>query len=146
MPARGGFTSKILARCDTGGRPLAFVITGGEASDGKQLTSLRLIDADIPAPRNLLAEAGYDSDANRDELLKHSTGPLIHTHPTRKHIPSLDKLLSNPQSHRTYSQQDKAVKTRRDAVRKDRIFFESACNARSNIHWAQKLFPQCPGH
>ena len=31
--SRGGFTSKIHARCDTQGRPLGFVLTGGQLSD-----------------------------------------------------------------------------------------------------------------
>ena len=31
--SRGGFTSKIHARCDNQGLPVGFILTGGEASD-----------------------------------------------------------------------------------------------------------------
>ncbi len=51
------------------------------------------IDDDIPAPKNLLADAGYDSDANRDELLHHGVRPVIRPNPTRTRIPSFDKLM-----------------------------------------------------
>ena len=31
--SRGGFTSKVHARCDNQGLPVGFILTGGEASD-----------------------------------------------------------------------------------------------------------------
>nr|WP_244517822.1 transposase [Ancylobacter rudongensis] len=40
--SRGGFTSKIHARADGQGRPLGFVLTGGEASDYKAVDDLSL--------------------------------------------------------------------------------------------------------
>ncbi len=43
-----------------------------------------------PRPRLLLADAGYDSDANRASLLLHATLPVIKSNPTRKNVPSLD--------------------------------------------------------
>ena len=51
------------------------------------------IDLGLPRPRHLLADAGYDGDANRDELLVHGTRPVIRPNPTRKNIPSLDKTM-----------------------------------------------------
>jgi transposase len=91
--SRGGFTSKIHARCDGDGRPLAIQITGGEASDSKQLSPLMAIDVGLPAPKHLLADAGYDGDANRAELLICSIRPVIRPNPTRKNMPSLDKTM-----------------------------------------------------
>jgi transposase len=43
-----------------------------------------------PQPKNLLADAGYDSDANRQELLIHGIRPVIKPNPTRKNVPSFD--------------------------------------------------------
>jgi len=51
------------------------------------------MDDDIPAPKSLLADAGYDSDANRHELLQHGIRPVIRANPTRKTIPSFDRPL-----------------------------------------------------
>ena len=38
--SRGGFTTKLHARCDARGRPLGFVLTGGEAYDIKGFAPL----------------------------------------------------------------------------------------------------------
>lgn len=47
---RGGFTSKIHARCDGRGRPLGFTLTPGQAHDTKGfLTLLRMIGDKIDA-------------------------------------------------------------------------------------------------
>jgi len=50
--SRGGFTSKIHARCDNQGRPLGFVLTGGQVSDYKAVNAM-------------LADRGYDSGSFR---------------------------------------------------------------------------------
>jgi transposase len=69
---------------------LAFIVTGGEGADSKQLVPLMEIALDIPPPKNLLADAGYDIDANRDELLIHGIRPVIKPNPTRKNVPDFD--------------------------------------------------------
>ena len=51
------------------------------------------IDLGLPSPKHLLADAGYDGDANRAELLVHGTRPVIRPNPTRKTMPSLDKVM-----------------------------------------------------
>ncbi|WP_374195579.1 transposase, partial [Gluconobacter sp. P1D12_c] len=65
--SRGGFTSKIHARCDNQGRPLGFVLTGGQVSDYKAVNALMALPA--PNPRAMLADRGYDSDSFRQNLL-----------------------------------------------------------------------------
>jgi transposase len=66
--SRGGFTTKLHARCDARGRPLGFVLTGGEAHDIKGFAPLlRMIADRIEA---LLADKGYDADTIRNELAK----------------------------------------------------------------------------
>jgi transposase len=64
--SRGGFTSKLHARCDGRGRPLGFVLTAGQAHDIQGFGPLfRMIVDRIEA---LLADKGYDADAIREEL------------------------------------------------------------------------------
>ncbi|WP_415575286.1 transposase [Gluconobacter japonicus] len=51
------------ARCDTQGRPLGFVLTGGQASDYKATDALMTLP--VPSPKAMLADRGYDSDSFR---------------------------------------------------------------------------------
>nr|WP_249193702.1 IS5 family transposase [Gluconobacter wancherniae] len=75
----GGFTSKIHARCYNQGRPLGFVLTGGQLSDYKAVDAL--LELPAPNPRAMLADRGYDSDSFRQDLLIHGILPVI---PSRK--------------------------------------------------------------
>ncbi|WP_408879384.1 transposase [Gluconobacter wancherniae] len=77
--SRGGFTSKIHARCDNQGRPLGFVLIGGQVSDYKAVNTL--LELPTPNPRAILADRGYDNDSFRHDLLIHGILPVI---PSRK--------------------------------------------------------------
>jgi transposase len=60
--------AKLHARCDARGRPLGFVLTGGEAHDIKGFAPLLQMVADkIEA---LLADKSYDADAIREVLAR----------------------------------------------------------------------------
>lgn len=73
--SRGGFTTKLHARCDRQGRPLCFVLTPGQAHDVKGFGPLFGMLADrIEA---LLADKGYDTDAIREELAKADVEAVI---------------------------------------------------------------------
>ena len=64
--SRGGFTSKLHARCDAKGRPLGFVLTPGQTHDTQGFAPLfRMISDRIEA---FLADKGYDADAIREEI------------------------------------------------------------------------------
>jgi transposase len=64
--SRGGFSTKIHARCDGKGRPVGFVLTPGQTHDNQGfLPLLRLIGERILA---MIADKGYDADAIREEL------------------------------------------------------------------------------
>lgn len=86
--SRGGLTCKIHLACDGAGRPLAFVITGGNTNDCTQFTSV--MDAlRVPRigrgrprtrPEHVLCDKGYSSRAIRDWLRKHG---IRHTIPER---------------------------------------------------------------
>lgn len=77
--SRGGFTSKINARCDNQGRPFGFAFSGGQVSDYKATDAL--VTFPDPNPKAMLADRGYDSDCSRQDLLIHGILPII---PSRK--------------------------------------------------------------
>jgi transposase len=63
--SRGGFSTKIHLKADFDGLPLAFHLTGGEASDSRNFAVLLDIGPDI-TPRAVLGDKGYDAKANRE--------------------------------------------------------------------------------
>lgn len=64
--SRGGFTTKLHARCDAKGRPLGFVLAPGQTHDIQGFAHLfRMIADRIEA---FLADKGYDADAVREEI------------------------------------------------------------------------------
>jgi len=73
--SRGGFTCKVHARCDNQGRPLGFILTGGEASDYGAVDNLMALP--VTKPKALLADKGYDGDAVRANLLIRGNLPII---------------------------------------------------------------------
>ena len=61
---------------DFDGLPLAFHLTGGEASDSRNFEILLDIGPDI-APRAVLGDKGYDSKANRQAARRRGICPAI---------------------------------------------------------------------
>lgn len=80
--SRGGFTSKVHARCDNQGLPVGFILTGGEASDYTAAADLMALPA--PSPKALLADKGYDGDRLRENLLVRGILPIIPPRLNRK--------------------------------------------------------------
>lgn len=78
--SRGGFTSKVHCIADAQGRPLAFHLTGGEATDCKNYEVL--IDLTEATPAALLGDKGYDTDPIRTDLRTRGIRPVI---PPRSH-------------------------------------------------------------
>ena len=72
--SRGGRTTKIHALADRLCRPIAFLITGGQAAD---CTAGALLLERLPACRLLHADKGYDSDAIRRQVEAKGTAPNI---------------------------------------------------------------------
>src|SRR5207253_6912834 len=56
--SRGGFSTKIHLKVDLAGLPLAFHLTGGEASDCRNFEILLDLGPDI-APRAAITDKGY---------------------------------------------------------------------------------------
>src|SRR5260370_1634999 len=79
--SRGGFSSKIHLKTDFDGLPLAFHLTGGEASDSRNFALLLDIGPDI-TPSAVLAHKGYDAKANPEAPRRRGICPAI---PYRQH-------------------------------------------------------------
>ena len=62
--SRGGFSTKIHLKVDLDGRPLAFHLTEGQASDSPQFEILLDLGPDI-TPRAAVGDKGYDGKGNR---------------------------------------------------------------------------------
>jgi transposase len=84
--SRGGFSSKIHLKTDFDGLPIAFHLTGGEASDSRQFDILLDIGPDI-TPRAVITDKGYDARANRAAARQRGICPVI---PYREN--TVDKL------------------------------------------------------
>jgi transposase len=74
-------------KTDFDGLPMAFELTGGEAADSPQFETL--IDAGPDAvARAVVADKGYDSDANRALARQRGAVPVIPHRSNRKVIPA----------------------------------------------------------
>ena len=63
-------------KTDHRGLPIAFHLTGGEASDSRNFEILLNIGPDI-TPRAVVADKGYDAAANRNAARKRGICPVI---------------------------------------------------------------------
>ncbi|HWF62487.1 MAG TPA: IS5 family transposase [Nitrospira sp.] len=72
--SRGGRTTKVHAATDEEGRPIAFLLTPGNASDIKAAKPLL---EPLKGSRQLLGDTAYDSDDLQAWLKKRKTGPVI---------------------------------------------------------------------
>jgi transposase len=128
----GGFSSKIHAKVDSFGMPLAFIITGGEASDIGQAEAL--IGEEFC--ENLLADKGYDSDSFRQVLCDKNINPII---PGRK-----NRLVPIEYDSYTYKERNaverffgRLKEFRRIATRYDKtaIMFKAGLILASIVMW-----------
>ncbi len=73
--SRGGFTGKFHCLADAFRRPLAFILTGGEAADCKAYDAL--ISLPERARDALFADKGYDADAICADLAEREVEAVI---------------------------------------------------------------------
>ena len=85
--SRGGFSTKIHLKTDFGGLPIAFDLTGGEASDSRNFETLLDIGPDLN-PRAALGDKGYDSKSNRDATRQRGICPAIPYRSNTKDMPA----------------------------------------------------------
>ena len=88
--SRGGRTTKIHALTDRFCRPLAFLLTGGQAAD---CTAGALLLERLPACRIVLADKGYDSDAIRRQIEAAGAAPNIPPKINRRWKPCFSPVL-----------------------------------------------------
>jgi transposase len=81
---KGGLNSKLHAVCDGAGRPVIFLLTGGQMSDHKgtaviysMLPDAETIYSMLPDAETLIADKGYDSGAFREALAGRGITPCI---------------------------------------------------------------------
>lgn len=132
--SRGGFTCKVHARCDNQGRPLGFVLTGGEASDYTAAEPLMAIP--ITKPKALLADKGYDGDRFRESLLIRGILPIIPPRSNRK-VPEHPDYRRYRDRNRIERMFAKLKQQRRIATRYDKtvLSFESFLNLAAARLW-----------
>jgi Transposase DDE domain len=75
-------------RTDFGGLPIAFHLTGGEASDSRNFETLLDIGPDIN-PRAALGDKGYDSKSKRQAARQRGICPAIPYRSNTKDVPAL---------------------------------------------------------
>ena len=85
--SRGGFSTKVHLKTDFGGLPIAFHLTGGEASDSRNFETLLDIGPDLN-PRAALGDKGYDSKSNRDAARQRGICPAIPYRSNTKDVPA----------------------------------------------------------
>ena len=78
---------KIHLKTDFGGLPIAFHLTGGEASDSRNFETLLDIGPDLN-PRAALGDKGYDSKSNRDAARQRGICPAIPYRSNTKDVPA----------------------------------------------------------
>ena len=78
--SRGGLATKIHMLAGALGRPLRLVITPGNRGDNK--AALPLVKDQKGG--SLLADAAYDANVLRDNILQNGVKPIIKPDPTRK--------------------------------------------------------------
>ncbi len=83
--SRGGFSTKLHIRCDGQGRPMVFVLTGGERHDNTAVDRLlaggRVKRGGPGRPRHrpeaVVGDRGYSSHATRHKLRRRGIRPII---------------------------------------------------------------------
>ena len=78
-------------KTDFDGLPIAFALTGGEASDSPHFSTLMNLGPDV-RPRAVVADKGYDSTANRRIARDCGAVPVI---PFRANTRTIPKGMSS---------------------------------------------------
>jgi transposase len=136
--SRGGFTSKIHARCDNQGLPLGFILTGGEASD--YTAAEPLMEIPLTTPKALLADKGYDGDRFRESLLIRGILPIIPPRSSRK-VPEHPDYRRYRDRNRVERMFGKLKQQRRIATRYDKtvLSFQSFLNLAATRLWLKSF-------
>src|SRR4029077_7916205 len=116
--SRGGFSTKIHLKTDFGGLPIAFHLTGGEASDSRNFETLLDIGPDLN-PRAALGDKGYDSKSNRDGARQRGICPAIPYRSNTKDMPYLLSENTLQGTGRTSGRQAQTLQAYRTSMREN---------------------------
>ena len=143
--SRGGRTTKIHALTDGLCRPLAFLLTGGQAAD---CTAGALLLERLPACRILHADKGYDTDAIRRQVEASGAAPNIPSKSNRRW-----KACFSPALYRGRNAIERMFcrlkDFRRVATRYDRLatnYLAAVCLAATVSYWLISLDPRARTH
>ena len=130
--SRGGLTTKIHTLTDAQGRPLRFILTGGEAHDSTTA-------ADLLAGRattGVIADKAYDNNALREFIANAGAEAVIPSLSSRKIIIPHDRLAYRLRN-RIERFFNKLKHFRRIATRYDRriVHFMAALHLASAMIW-----------
>ena len=134
--SRGGLSTKIHMAADAEGRPLSFIVTGGQVHDATQAVNL----IGSVAVGAVIADKAYDSDAIRDHIVTLEAEVVIPPRSNRKNPPEWDREL--------YKQRNKIERLfnrlkhfRRIATRFDRraIYFRASIAIAAAMIWLQSI-------
>jgi putative transposase len=126
--------TKLHAVCDGRGKPVAFVLTEGQASDYR---GAALLLNCLPQAKEMLADRGYDGDWFREALRARGIMPCIPPRKNRKEPIDYDKTLYK-QRHKIEIMFGRIKDWRRIAMRYDRCahtFFSAICLASAFIFY-----------
>ncbi|WP_417321555.1 IS5 family transposase [Erythrobacter aureus] len=143
--SRGGFTSKIHARCGSetvqstpSGMPARFILTDGEASDYTAAEPLMQIP--VTTPKALLADKGYDGDRFQESLLIRGILRIIQPRSNRK-VPEHPDYRRYRDRNHVERMFGKLKQQRRIATRNDKtiLSFESFLNLAADRLWLKSF-------
>ncbi|CAD84430.1 Transposase IS4 family [Nitrosomonas europaea ATCC 19718] len=130
--SRGGLSTKIHMCVDASGRPLRFILTGGQRNDCTQ--ALDLISGFRPS--HVLADKGYDSDNILDAIASMKAVPVIPPRSNRKIRRTYDREIYKCRNiiERTFN---KLKHWRRLSTRYDRkaIYFSAFIHLAAATLW-----------
>jgi hypothetical protein len=118
--------------------PLAFHLTGGEASDSRNFEILLDLGPDIN-PRAALGDKGYDSKSNREAARQRGICPAIPYRSNTKDIPAFfPKALYKARARIEQAVgQAQALQAYRPSMRKNGAELRLVHRARSRLHLDQ---------
>jgi transposase len=131
---KGGLNAKLHAVCDGQGRPVALLLTKGQASDHR---GAALLLQKLPPARELIADRGYDSRRSRAALAERGITACIPSTRSRK-VPIPHDATLYRQRHRIEIMFGRLKDWRRIALRYDRCahtFFSAITLAATVIFW-----------
>ena len=130
--SRGGLTTKIHTLVDARGRPLRFILTGGQAHDST--TAAELLAGHATAA--IIADKAYDNNALRERIADAGAAAVIPSLGSRKILIPYD-VVAYKLRNRIERFFNKLKHFRRIATRYDRraLYFLAALHLASAMIW-----------